>query len=214
MLLTWHITLSWVWLSAIPWIVARQASLSMGFSRQEHWSGLPFSSPGIFPTQGLNPGACTAGRFFTIWATGKSCWPGPHWKHHWPGRTACSLMHPYSFWSTCKSHRSCGVGGGRCPVPGVWGWGWWSRPVLGVGSCLAASLSVSSHSLPQECVQRDLGLGWERASVKVWHEDSSGGFGFLLDHLWHQMLAPVQLTWDFLLMQLGFLYSIMILLLY
>ena len=28
----------------------------MGFSRQEHWSGLPFASPGIFPTQGSNPG--------------------------------------------------------------------------------------------------------------------------------------------------------------
>ena len=29
-----------------PWIVARQAPLSMGFSRQEYWSGLPFPSPG------------------------------------------------------------------------------------------------------------------------------------------------------------------------
>ena len=36
--------------------VARQASLSMGFSRQEYWHGLPFPSPGIFPTQGLNLG--------------------------------------------------------------------------------------------------------------------------------------------------------------
>ena len=33
-----------------------QALLSMGFSRQEHWSGLPFPSPGNFPTLGLNPG--------------------------------------------------------------------------------------------------------------------------------------------------------------
>ena len=31
---------------ATPWTVARQASLSMGFSRQEYWSGLPFPSPG------------------------------------------------------------------------------------------------------------------------------------------------------------------------
>jgi len=37
-----------------PWPVAFQAPLSMGFSRQESWSGLP--CPGIFPTQGLNPG--------------------------------------------------------------------------------------------------------------------------------------------------------------
>ena len=34
-----------VWLSEIPWTVARQAPLSMGFSRQEYWSGLPFPSP-------------------------------------------------------------------------------------------------------------------------------------------------------------------------
>ena len=39
-----------------PWTVAHQAPLSMGFSRQDYWSGLPFPSPGIFPTQGLNPG--------------------------------------------------------------------------------------------------------------------------------------------------------------
>ena len=34
-----------------PWTVAHQAPLSMEFSRQEYWSGLPFPSPGIFPTQ-------------------------------------------------------------------------------------------------------------------------------------------------------------------
>ena len=32
-----------------PWTVARQAPLSMGFSRQEYWSGLPFHSPGDLP---------------------------------------------------------------------------------------------------------------------------------------------------------------------
>ena len=46
--------LSCVRLSATPWAVAYQAPLSMGFSRQGYWSGLPFPSPGIFPTQGLN----------------------------------------------------------------------------------------------------------------------------------------------------------------
>ena len=43
-----------VWLCATPWTVAHQAPLSMGFSRQEYWSGLPCPSPGIFPTQGSN----------------------------------------------------------------------------------------------------------------------------------------------------------------
>ena len=39
-----------------PWTAARQTPSTMGFSRPEYWSGLPFPSPGIFPTQGSNPG--------------------------------------------------------------------------------------------------------------------------------------------------------------
>ena len=38
-----------------PWTVARQASLSMGFLRQEHWSGLSFLSPGDLPDPGIEP---------------------------------------------------------------------------------------------------------------------------------------------------------------
>ena len=39
--------------SATPWTVARQARLSMGFSRQEHRSGLPFPTPGDLPDPGI-----------------------------------------------------------------------------------------------------------------------------------------------------------------
>ena len=38
-----------------PWTVARQAPLSMGFSRQAYWSGLPFPSPGDLPDPGIEP---------------------------------------------------------------------------------------------------------------------------------------------------------------
>ena len=38
-----------------PWAVALQAPLSMGFPRQEHWSGLPFRSPGDLPNPGTEP---------------------------------------------------------------------------------------------------------------------------------------------------------------
>ena len=48
-------SLSRVRLSATPWTVARQAPLSMGFSRQECWSGLPFPSPEDIPDQGTEP---------------------------------------------------------------------------------------------------------------------------------------------------------------
>ena len=40
---------------ATPWTVACQAPLSMGFSRQEYWSGLPFPSPGNPPYPGIKP---------------------------------------------------------------------------------------------------------------------------------------------------------------
>ena len=42
---------------AILWAVACQAPLSMGFSRQEYWSGLPFLSPGDLPDPGIGPGS-------------------------------------------------------------------------------------------------------------------------------------------------------------
>ena len=47
--------LSHVQLTETPWTVARQAPLSMGFSKQEYWSGLPFPSPGDLPNPGIKP---------------------------------------------------------------------------------------------------------------------------------------------------------------
>ena len=41
--------------SATPWTVARQSPLSMGFSRQEYWSGLPWPPPGDLPDPGIEP---------------------------------------------------------------------------------------------------------------------------------------------------------------
>ena len=49
-------SLSRVRFFATPWTVAYQASPSMGFSRQECWSGLPFPSPGDLPNPGIKPG--------------------------------------------------------------------------------------------------------------------------------------------------------------
>ena len=48
-----HISLSRVRLFATPWTVAHQAPPSMGFSRQEYWSGLPFPPPGDLPDPGI-----------------------------------------------------------------------------------------------------------------------------------------------------------------
>ena len=50
----------------VPWTVARQTPWSMGFSRQEHWSGFPFTSPGDLPTSGIEVvSPALAGGFFT-----------------------------------------------------------------------------------------------------------------------------------------------------
>ena len=52
---------SHVQLSAILWTIALQALLSMGFSRQEYWSGLTFSSLGDLPNSGIKPALPSAG---------------------------------------------------------------------------------------------------------------------------------------------------------
>ena len=52
--------------------IACQSPLPRGFSRQEHWSGLPFPSPGNLLNPGIEPQvSCTASRFFTDWATSR-----------------------------------------------------------------------------------------------------------------------------------------------
>ena len=57
----------------IPWTVAYQAPLSMGFSRQDYWSGLPFLSPGDLFDPGIEPMSVMSpvlpGGFFTTSAT-------------------------------------------------------------------------------------------------------------------------------------------------
>ena len=57
------------------WNVARQAPLSMEFSRQKYWSGLPFPLPGDLPNLGIKPmplaSPALAGGFFTVESPGK-----------------------------------------------------------------------------------------------------------------------------------------------
>ena len=50
-------SLSSVRLFVIPWTIAYQPPPSMGFSRQEYWTGLPFPSPGDLPDPGIEPGS-------------------------------------------------------------------------------------------------------------------------------------------------------------
>ena len=63
-----------------PWTVAHQGLLSMEFSRQEYWSGLPFPPPGELPNPGIEPASLAspalAGAFFTTSATWEACASG------------------------------------------------------------------------------------------------------------------------------------------
>ena len=67
--------LNHVRLFATPWIVAFQASLSVEFSRQEYWSGLPFPTGGDLHAAGIEPMSLVfpalAGKFFTTVLSGK-----------------------------------------------------------------------------------------------------------------------------------------------
>ena len=69
-------SLSHVWLFATSWVVALWALLSMKFSRQEYWSGLPFPIPGDLPHPGIESvspmSSALAGRFFTTQPPGKT----------------------------------------------------------------------------------------------------------------------------------------------
>ena len=68
-----HCVLRHVWLFTTPWAVAHQAPLSMGFSRQEYWIGLPCPSPRGLPNLGIEPTSpALAGWFFTTEPPGKS----------------------------------------------------------------------------------------------------------------------------------------------
>ena len=61
-----------------PMDLAHQASLSMGLSQEEYWSGLPFPCPGGLPDPGIKPTSPAApallGRFFTTVPSGNPCY--------------------------------------------------------------------------------------------------------------------------------------------
>ena len=71
--------LSRVQLCMTPWTVALQTPLSVGFSSQEHWSGLAFSSPGDIPDPGIKPTSPESPYLAGGFTTGP---PGkPKWRH-------------------------------------------------------------------------------------------------------------------------------------
>ena len=99
-LLHWKVkvkSLSRVWLFVTPWTVAHQAPPSMGFSRQEYWSGLTFPSPGDLPNPGIEP-RCPSSQ-----ADSLSSEPSkPQIKlHHSHALKSCNgFLLPMSYWTS------------------------------------------------------------------------------------------------------------------
>ena len=128
-----------VWLFAVPWTVAHQAPLSMGFSRQEYWSALPFpfpgnlSNPGIEPTFLMSP--ALAGEFFTtnttwgalqwMWGISKlelladSCLPETSWHYGYLNQTAVCL---WRIW--CRAGNSIFTVY-FSPLQAIWPWNYY-----------------------------------------------------------------------------------------
>ena len=88
MLVLASVSHSAVFLFAIPWTVACQAPLSMGFSRQESWSGLPCPSPGDLPNPGVEP--------MSLWSHGLQY-----------TRLPCPSPTPGACSNSCPSRRWC-----------------------------------------------------------------------------------------------------------
>ena len=84
-----------------PWVVAHQALLSVEFSRQEYWSGLPFPFPGDLPNPEVEPRSpalqevsCIVGRFFTTWVIKEA------------PLTLCLYLNSFSLFSGCMGRET------------------------------------------------------------------------------------------------------------
>ena len=91
---------SCIWLFVTSWTVAHQVPRSMGFSRQEYWSGSPFPSPRDLPDLGIETGSpvlqaisCIADGFFTDWTTGEAP------RHRWTTVKAFTISLVFALWN-------------------------------------------------------------------------------------------------------------------
>ena len=130
-----------------PQTVACQALLSMGFFRQEDWSGLPRSSPGHLPDRHGILAPCSAGRFFTAEPPGKHvllpvCVHGKSLSCVWLCATL-SAVAPWAPLSRGFSRQEC-WSGLPCPPPG-------DLPNPGIEPVSPALAGRFSTTSPTEC---------------------------------------------------------------
>ena len=167
-----HIAIKWkvkslsrVRLFATPWTVAYQAPPSMGFFRQEYWSGLPFPSPGDLPSPGIKP------RFPRIGDLDSN--PGLSKKHfcNSPVYIPAHLHLPgMDLWA--KEQISTEI---RSPFPQPTSPVCWSPPPMGFGWSYSGPLSITVKAGPWEvcpgnrCRQRSqFGGGFHQYEFLCW----------------------------------------------
>ena len=137
-----------------PWTVAFQAPLSMGFPRQEYWSGLPFPSPGYLSDPGVKPvslmSPALAGRFFTTHT---------RWRSHNSWRWDCSTNRggcsPLSWWILSGGSSNAGSGSSGYNTSSLWGHdllGRLHRP-HGQGLLIQQESGELEHQLEHLCQQ-------------------------------------------------------------
>ena len=118
--------LSCVQLSEIPWTVACQAPLFMGFSRQEYWSGLLFPSPRDLPNPGIEPRSpALVGRFFTFYAAREA-----------QGGFLLLLLSSHPVVSDCLWYHELQHSRPPCPSPSLWPYLTISSSIAPFSSCL------------------------------------------------------------------------------
>ena len=155
--------------STTLWTVAHQVPLSMGFSRQEHQSGLPFPSPGDLPNPGIKPTSpALVDEFFTIEPPGKpthsnklriTTISSPPFKvQHWLILSSGHRCHPY--------HHQIYDDSSHCILLETWI----------SNSKLLPSHSISHH--PLHCHKLSYWLAW-------FFSDSLPQKGRVLNHLGH-----------------------------
>ena len=103
-------SLSHVRLFATPWTVVCQTPPSMGFSRQEYYSGLPFPSPGDLPNPGIEPRSPALwADAFTLWAIREVQKNTPNVRINAGWHSVSMTSHNREWWALWKigEHRSC-----------------------------------------------------------------------------------------------------------
>ena len=147
-------SLSHVQLFVTPWIAAHQVPLSMGFSRQEYWSGLPFPPPGELLDPGIEPVSSVSpvlqADFLPL-----SHWITTKWKIHQemgiPDYFICLLRNLYA--------------GQEATVKTRHGTTDWFQ--LGKGVHQGCILSPCLFNLYAECIMRNARLDEAQAGIKI-----------------------------------------------